>query len=275
MPSTTETLKELNPAIDAGDITEVPGTLRAEWRMARMAKRRAIEREAEVSNRLRAVMGRSEFAGVGGVAFAKRSIRKRAGYEVAPGQQDELRELSSGGESPAAGSVWASVDPEAAPPGDAQGAGGPGVEGAGVGDRDSGGAGGAGAEGVAPVSVCRHCGDGTDADDPAPELCAMCANAGRTSGGVELTDELIERLADEAEAGYVGRLRPPPRSRASKIPHPSGDDGGDGTAWDYVPRESEIDNVFRRHHADFLAENDQVMRRLTNNANPPNRGQAE
>lgn len=35
-----------------------------------------------------------------------------------------------------------------------------------------------------------------------------------TSGGVELTDELIERLADEAERGYdVDRLRPRPRGR--------------------------------------------------------------
>lgn len=31
----------------------------------------------------------------------------------------------------------------------------------------------------------------------------------RTSGGVELTDELIERLAAEAEAGYdVSKLQP-------------------------------------------------------------------
>lgn len=32
-----------------------------------------------------------------------------------------------------------------------------------------------------------------------------------TSGGVEITDELIEQLSDEAERGYdIQRLRPPP-----------------------------------------------------------------
>jgi CRISPR-associated endonuclease/helicase Cas3 len=50
-------------------------------------------------------------------------------------------------------------------------------------------------------------------------------NVGRTSGGTELTDELLDRLVDEAEAGYrpeqLRARRGPGRPRRSERAGPS------------------------------------------------------
>ena len=102
--STTYTLKQVNPALDENSFAEVPWAVYYEWRWARRSKRDAVARDALASNRMRAVMGRAEFATVrkvndgdpATVVFAKRRIGKRTGYEVAPGMIDELREVGSG-----------------------------------------------------------------------------------------------------------------------------------------------------------------------------------
>jgi hypothetical protein len=96
--STTETLKEINSAVDENEFADVPAELHADWTYARQEKREAIKAEALASNRLRAAMGKSEFAtyrtsdGLQ-VVFAKRKIGKRAGYVVSPSPIDELREI--------------------------------------------------------------------------------------------------------------------------------------------------------------------------------------
>lgn len=102
--SSTETLKEINPAIDPGSTVEVSAQLYVDWMSARATKRDAAAAEARESNALRAEMGRAEFASVGGHAFAKRRMGKRAGYEVPPGTTDQLVEVGSG-ERPQAGDL--------------------------------------------------------------------------------------------------------------------------------------------------------------------------
>lgn len=98
--STTEALKEINPAVDADAMVDVPAWLFAEWRKARQDKRDAAERESLLSNQLRAAMGRAEYAtyrthdGLD-VVFAKRRIGKRQGYSVPPGTTDQLHEVGT------------------------------------------------------------------------------------------------------------------------------------------------------------------------------------
>lgn len=111
--STAETLKEVNPSIDAEEMATVSWDLYYEWTEAREAKRDAGKREALASNLLRAAMGRAEFAVTHtGERFAKRRIGKRTGYEVPPGTTDELREINSGERQAADGVPGGSV-PEA------------------------------------------------------------------------------------------------------------------------------------------------------------------
>lgn len=142
--ATTETLQQINPAIDAGQTALVSLRLWAEWHDARQAKRDAAAREALASNLLRQEMGRAEFAtrpGYGGVevVFAKRRIGKRSGYEVGPGMTDELREI--GGERDEGAGVRPEPDGPAAAASVQEGPGDGGGPGAELGDGEGGGAG--------------------------------------------------------------------------------------------------------------------------------------
>jgi putative phage-type endonuclease len=144
--STTETLKEINPAIDAGEVADVPEKLRSEWLAARRERNAAKAKESLMSNQLRAAMGRAEFAAVDGFVFARRSIGKRRGYTVDAGMVDELRgiggQLDTPGELPGplpsqgdiegggGGTPDSGADRPAAPPTEEEGpsgGGGPGV----------------------------------------------------------------------------------------------------------------------------------------------------
>lgn len=177
--ATTDTLKDINTVVPE-TFAAVPATLYDEWSAARAAKREAIAAEALLSNRMRAAMGTAEFATVRthdglDVVRVKRRVGKRTGYEVPPGTTDELREVGTSGQR---------ATPDGVRPGDTSD--GPAVaaaqeEGHGTGDSEGG-----------------TVGERTEGTE------------GRHhSGGVEVTDDLVERLADEAENGYdVSLLRP-------------------------------------------------------------------
>lgn len=99
--ATAETLKELN-VIEPDTFTDVPMDLYNEWSAARLDKREATRREAFASNKMRAAMGTAQYATVRtadglDVVRVKRRVGKRAGYEVAPGTTDELREVAASG----------------------------------------------------------------------------------------------------------------------------------------------------------------------------------
>lgn len=161
--ATTDTLKEIHPAIDAGDVAEVAGTLQEEWRTARLDKGAAARREAEASNQLRAAMGRAEFGAVRGEVFVKRRIGKRQGYEVGPAVTDELRQVGDG-QRQEDGSLQRAVDPGADPgaaqtspkKGDSDGS----AEGTGVGGGEISSEGGSG-KGRVTGSMIPHRWDGT------------------------------------------------------------------------------------------------------------------
>jgi putative phage-type endonuclease len=130
--STTEALKELHPALDADTTARIDYALAMRWLTAREEKRRAMAAEAIASNRLRASLGRAEFGeystGDGfGRTFVKRSRGKRTGYSVAPGETDELREVSGGqpdeGSAVSGPAEAGGVEPPASDVGDERGGG--------------------------------------------------------------------------------------------------------------------------------------------------------
>lgn len=99
--STTEALKEINPAIDEGEFAEVPREIAEAWIAARIVKGEALAEDALATNRMRQAMGRAEYAtflserGDLQIVVAKRRIGKRAGYAVGPAQTDELRVIGN------------------------------------------------------------------------------------------------------------------------------------------------------------------------------------
>lgn len=233
--STTEVLREINPAIDAEEQATVSWELYYEWLEARECKRDAGKREALASNRLRQAMGRAEFAITHtGDTFAKRSIRKRSGYEVPPGQVDELREINSG-ERQAAGDVPGGPTPDPGLgnddvvgndgrlPADPEAAAEAGQEGSGGGAGEAGGvAVGEDPAGAAmnpdPHPDCPHewhgadggacplCGWDSHPVDEGRRVAAAFAAGEVTFGGRVLTDDEIQALADKAERGDGAKL---------------------------------------------------------------------
>lgn len=200
--STTETLKEINPAIDAGETVEVDRTLAAGWRMAREAKADVVRREAEWSNRLRSEMGRAEFAAVNGEVFARRSIGKRAGYEVGPTQVDELRKVGSNAERSEVGTLRAPLDTSAAPTAGEEGHGDSGDPGVELGGPAAVGEGREGAGG--PAS------DERDAIDEADERASW----------ETIQDTLKEPLPDELAALIERALNGDPTERVHRKHRP-------------------------------------------------------
>lgn len=199
--ATTRALQEINPAIDAGEFADVPAELFDEWTSARRHKRDAVAREALSSNKLRAAMGRAEFAMYPArddvrVVFAKRRIGKRKGYEVGPGMTDELREIGSG-ERSEVGGVRASVDADAGPQVEAQGPGGLGDPGVGVGGAEVAGAGPEGAGGDAVSFTCPDCGRTSHHPvDEAEKYCGACHTFPHDDRGADV-DEVFRKHADE------------------------------------------------------------------------------
>lgn len=58
---------------------------------------------------------------------------------------------------------------------------------------------------VRPIGTCFHCNDETEAgDDPYPDLCAMCAKAGRRSALQAADEEEHEAPENQADAGGAG-----------------------------------------------------------------------
>lgn len=180
--STTEALKEINPAIDEGGEAEIPPGLFGEWVASRLLKKEATAKEELLSNQLRQAMGRAEYASLGGRRFAKRSISKRAGYSVPPGTQDKLLEVITDGQRATAGDLPAKPGGE-----DGEGPGLP---------RE--------ADQADPSAGAPHEEEGDGGgDDEAGELAA-----GTDSPGVALSEEQIDELVWEAERGYdPARLR--------------------------------------------------------------------
>ncbi|MEV7264668.1 YqaJ viral recombinase family protein [Micromonospora aurantiaca] len=89
--ATERALIEINPAVDEGETAIVPGDLATEYEVCHDRLKHAERQFAKAQNRLRAAMGRAELAMTPrGRVFAKRSVYKRRGYEVAPTLIDRL-----------------------------------------------------------------------------------------------------------------------------------------------------------------------------------------
>lgn len=90
--ATERALLELNPVVDEGETAIVPGDLATEYEVSHDRLKHAERAFAKAQNRVRAAMGRAEMAMTPrGRVFAKRSVHKRAGYEVGPTVVDQLR----------------------------------------------------------------------------------------------------------------------------------------------------------------------------------------
>lgn len=171
--ATTDALQERFPGVQADTEVEVAKDLREDWRAARDAKRLFTKLEAEASNRLRAAMGDAEYATHDGTRFARRSIGKRIGYEVPPGQTDQLREIHDDAERTPPRDLRGEADSEAASSHRQEGAGDGGDPGTGLGDRpDSEKAGGPAAS---VALTCPGCGmTSHNPNDAAQGYCGNC-----------------------------------------------------------------------------------------------------
>lgn len=195
--ATEEILKTIAADYDPAHVEDVHPLLVEEWQRARTERAAAITRAREMDNRLREAMGRAGTAvdAATGAVVAKRNTYKRSGYEVGPAVIDELRMVKDDGPSGPDREVPA-ADGEAGNDGPAAAAGAAqAAAGAGAGAHDEGG----GAAGAEPCRGCHACTDG-DGDQPERLI---------TVAGQELTPEVIQALAAEAEAGYdLDRLVP-------------------------------------------------------------------
>lgn len=89
--ATERALTQLNPAVDEGETAIVSGDLATEFEVAHERLAHAKRQYQLAQNKVRASMGRAELAMTPrGRVFAKRTVYKRRGYEVAPGVVDRL-----------------------------------------------------------------------------------------------------------------------------------------------------------------------------------------
>jgi hypothetical protein len=90
---TTKALQEVYAGLDDTLQAELDPELYDTWVTTRVIARVAEKDAALLTNRLREVMGKAGVGAINGEPVVRRTVSKRAGYEVAPGVQDKLTKI--------------------------------------------------------------------------------------------------------------------------------------------------------------------------------------